>query len=214
MGDVRQLKAFISATTFLTFGERIEYSPSNTAPNRLLGGTFSDKCRTISEISRINIGVGTGDFFPTGPPEIKDISERIIRKKRQYTGVLIKLRNQDISNAFNRAPLHPDCVAISCHQFASQPSGLEQDATVGWLSLSFGFSASPAIFAMCADAIQRAHHSGRALGGPWSGWGNSGRLFSRATRFLREQTLGTFSKKRLVRGKWIAGDYLDLTVLT
>ena len=170
-GDIKLLKAFISATTSLTFGERIGYAPTTTAPKRLPGRTFSDKRRTISDLRRINLGVDTADFCPIWLPEIKDISERIIRKKRQYRGVPIKLRKRGISNAFKRVPLHPDCVAISCHQFASQSSGLEQDATVGWLALPFGLSASPAIIAMCTDAIQRVHHSGRALDGSWSGWG-------------------------------------------
>ena len=78
---------------------------------------------------------------------------------------------RDISNASKRAPLRPDYIAIFCHQFASQASGLAQDATVGWLAPPFGFAAPPAIFAMCTDAIQRVHRSGRALDGSWSGWG-------------------------------------------
>ena len=63
-GDIRQLKAFISAATSLTFGGRIEYRPTSTAPKRAPGRTFSDKCRTIADLRRVNLGVGTGDFFP------------------------------------------------------------------------------------------------------------------------------------------------------
>ena len=65
-GDIRQLKALICATTPLAFGARIEYAPTTTAPKSLHCRTFSDKCRTISDIRRINLGVGTGDFFPFG----------------------------------------------------------------------------------------------------------------------------------------------------
>ena len=57
-----------------------------------------------------------------------------------------------------------------CHQFENVSSGLTQDATIGWLALPFGFAASPAIFAMCTDAVQRFHYSGRPLDGSRSGW--------------------------------------------
>ena len=168
--DAKQLKAFISATTALTFGERIEYSPTTTAPKRLPDRTFSDKCRTVSDLRRINLGINTEDFPPIWLHAIKHIAERIIRKKRQYPGVPIKVCKRDISNAFKRAPLHPDYITIFCHQFAAQSIGVARDAAVGWLAFPSGFAASPAIFAMCTDAIQKVHRSGQAQDGSWSGW--------------------------------------------
>ena len=170
-GDVKQLKALMCATTSLTFGERIEYSSTTTVPKRLPGRTFSDKCRTISSLRGINLGINTDDFFHIWLPGIKSTTGRIIRKKRQYPGVTLKVSKRDIRNASKRAPLRPDYVAIFCHQFAAHPSGLTQDATAGWLALPFGFSVSPAIFAMCTSAIQKVHRSGSAQDGSWSGWG-------------------------------------------
>ena len=170
-GDMRQLKVILCATTSLTFGERLEYSPTTTVPKRLPDRTFSSKSRIISDLRRINLGINTDDFFPIWLPDVKDITERIVRKKRQYPGYPIKLCKRDISNAFKRVPLHPDYIAIFCNQFERGASGLSHDATIGWLALPFGFSASPAIFAMCTDVIQRVHYSGRPSDGSWSGWG-------------------------------------------
>ena len=103
-------------------------------------------------------------------PEIKNATERIIRKRRKYPGIPVKIPKRDISNAFKRVPLRPGYVAIFCHQFSAQSSGLAQDSIVGWLALPFGFAASPAIFAMCTDAIQKVHHIGKAHDGSWPGW--------------------------------------------
>ena len=93
-----------------------------------------------------------------------------MRKKRQYPGIPIKVCKRDIINAFKRVPLRPDYVAIFCHQFSAQSSGLTQDVAVGWLAAPFGFAESPAIFAMCTEAIQKVHHIGQAQDGSWSGW--------------------------------------------
>ena len=169
-GDIRQLKAFLCATPSLTFGERLEYSPTNAVPKRLPGRAFISKSRTISDLRRINMGIKTEDFCLIWLPEIKDITGRIIRKKWQYPGYPVKICKRDISNAFKRAPLHPDYIAIFCHQLESGASCLSHDATIGWLSLPFGFAASPAIFAMCTDVIQCVRYSGRPLDGSWSGW--------------------------------------------
>ena len=166
---VKQSKALICATTSLTSGGRIEYSPTTTAPERLPGRTFSDKCRTISDLWGINLGTNTDDSFPIWLTEIKSTTERIIRMKRQYPGVTIKVCKRDISNAPGRASLHPDYVAIFRPQFVAQSIGLTQDATVGWLASPFGFAASPAICAMCTEATQKVHHSGQAHDGSWYG---------------------------------------------
>ena len=82
----------------------------------------------------------------------------------------MKIFKRDIRNAFKRASLHPEHIAIFCHQLEAQASGLNHDATVGGIALPFGFAASPAIFAMGTDAIQRAHRRYRARDGSWSGW--------------------------------------------
>ena len=139
-------------------------------PKRLPDRTFSDKIRTVSDLRGVNLGVNAGDFFLIWLHGVKSTTERIIRKKRQYPGATIKVCKRDISNAPKRVPLHPDYVAIFCHQFAAQPSGLTQDATAGWISSPFGFAAAPAIFAICTEAIQKVNRSGQAHDGSWSGW--------------------------------------------
>ena len=38
-----------------------------------------------------------------------------------------------------------------------------------WLALPIGFAASPAIFALCSEAMQRTHHIMESENGSWSG---------------------------------------------
>ena len=80
-GDIKQLEAFICGTTLLKFGERLGYIPTTAVPKRLPYRTFSGKCRTISDLGGINLGVDTIDSFPIRMTEIKGISERIVRKR-------------------------------------------------------------------------------------------------------------------------------------
>ena len=49
---------------------------------------------------------------PIWLPGIKEITELVARKTRQYTCYPVKVCKRDISNAFRRVPLHPDYVAI------------------------------------------------------------------------------------------------------
>ena len=169
-GDIIHLEAFICATTSLVFDERLEYSPTTTVPKRLPDRTFCAKSRTISDLRRINLGIDTDDFFPIWLPGIKDIAERINRMKRHNPGIPVRICKRDISNAFKRAPLRPDFISIFCHRFEACASALDQDATIGRLALPFGFAASHALFALCADAIQRVRRSYRANDGSWSVW--------------------------------------------
>ena len=76
----------------------------------------------------------------------------------------------DISNAFKRVPLRPDFGAISFHQFGAESSQAGEDITSAWLALPYGFSASPAIFALRDVAIQRTRHIVESENGAWSGW--------------------------------------------
>ena len=91
-------------------------------------------------------------------------------KKRQSHGAPVKICKRGISNAFAREPFRPDYVAIFCHQFDAVSSEIDEDFTLGWLAAPFGFSASPSIFAICTEGIQRAHHITESINGPWSGW--------------------------------------------
>ena len=67
---------------------------------------------------------------------------------RQFLGAPLEVCKRDTSNAFRRVPLRPDYVAISRRQFGAVMSGFSGDLTMECLSRPFGFSASPAIFAM------------------------------------------------------------------
>lgn len=95
---------------------------------------------------------------------------RIIRNKRQFPGLPSNVCNRDIGSTFKRAPIRPDNVAFFCPQFGAVMSGCDGDFILGRLALPFGFAASPAIFAMCTDAIQRVHRityaKNRSLPGP------------------------------------------------
>ena len=118
----------------------------------------------------MNSGIDATVFSPIWCPEVEDITERIVRKQRQPPGVPIKVRKRDISNAPKRAPLRTDYSAISRHQFDAESSQTGGDITLDWLAFPFGFSAAPAIFALCTEAIQRTHHCMESENGSWSGW--------------------------------------------
>ena len=64
------------------------------------------------------------------PPEVRDIAERVVRKKRQFPGASVKIRKRDISNAFKRAPLRPDYSAIFCHQCDALSAEIEGGAAL------------------------------------------------------------------------------------
>ena len=168
MGRNSAVGGFYQFDYFLDFWrERLEYSPTTTVPKRLPDRTFSDKSRTISDLGGINLGINTDDFFPVWLPEIKSISERIIRKKRQYPGVQIKVCKRDISNAFKRVP-HPSGLHIYFLPLIRESvKWIGTGFYRGMISMPFGCAASPDIFAMFADDIQRVHHSGRAQDGSW-----------------------------------------------
>ena len=186
---------FICETTSLSFGERLEYSPTAAVPKRLTDRTFSTKSRTISDVRRVISGIDTEDFFSIWSPEIKPITERIIRKKRRNHGIPAKICKRDIINAFKRVPLRPDYIAIFRHQFESQAIGLRHDATIGWLARPFGFAASPAIFEMSTDFIQRAHRRYRARDGSWSGWASFYAEISADGAIFVETEMGNISSE-------------------
>ena len=63
--------------------------------------------------------------------------------------------------------MRPDFIAIFCHQFDANAGELMQDATIGRSALRFGFAASPVIFAMCEEVIQKVNRSTQAREGTW-----------------------------------------------
>ena len=143
--DIRQRKVTLCATTALVYVERSEYTPTTTVPRRPPGRTFSEKARTLSELRRANLGFDTAEFFPNCLPGVKEITERVLRKQRQFPGAHVAICKRHIGNSPERVPLHPDYSAIFCRQFDAESSHTDEDITLAWMALPFGFSASPAI---------------------------------------------------------------------
>ena len=170
-GDIRHRKVVICDTTALAYGERSGYTPTTTAPKRPHGRTFSEKSRTVSDLRGVNVGIDRTEFRPIWLPDMNDTAERVMENRMQFPGAPAKICKRDISNAFKRALLRPDYSAIFCHQFDAESSQAGEDIALAWMALPFGFSAAPAIFALCAEVIQRTHHSMESENGSWSGRG-------------------------------------------
>ena len=152
--------------------------------------TFCDKSRTMSDIRRVNLGIGAAEFFSIWLPEVKDITDRVLRKQRQFPCVPVEICKRDISNAFNRVPLRPDYCAIFCHQCDAENNKTGADITLAWLAPPLRFSASPAIFAMRTEVIQRTLHSMESDDGSWSGWGQSLSEISAVDAIFGEADIG------------------------
>ena len=170
-GDIRQQKVLLCATSSLIYGERLEYTPTNTAPKRMPDRAIRDKSRTIPDIRRVNLGIDAADCFPIWLADVNDITETALRTQRQFPGASAKICKCDISNALKRAPLRPDYCSIFPHQFDADNSKTSGAITLATLALPFGFSGSPAIFAICTEVARRAHHIAESENGSLAGLG-------------------------------------------
>ena len=133
---------------------------------------------------------------------MKDTAERIIGNQRQFPGVPIKMCKRDISNAFERVPLRPDFSAIFCHQSDAESNQTGEDVTSAWLALPFGFAAPPAIFALCTEALQRAHHILEHENGSWSGWGKVHSGIFAADAIFAESDIGNIFPEVVEGWEW------------
>ena len=141
--DIRTCKAFALDTDRIPAGERVEFSPTHTVLKRKPDRSFSEEFRTISDLRRINLWLDKKDTFPVWVPGIPLIIERIMMLKNRYTGMKIRIDKRDISQAFRRVAIHPDCSRIFAHSFLKDDTGSKYNCSVGFLSLPFGFLASP-----------------------------------------------------------------------
>ena len=92
-------------------------------------------------------------------------------------------------------------ISIFRHQFGAVASGLFQDATLARLAHPCGFAYSPDIFAMCAEAIQRAHRRIQARDGSWSGRGpRSHEIIVDGAIFVEAEVGYIDGDSRMVRG--------------
>ena len=132
--DIRQHKVILCATSSLIYGGRLEYTPTTSVPKWMPDWTFSDKSRTISDLRRVNLRIDTAEFFPIWLPDVEDITERVLRKQRQFPCVPVQICRRDISNAFKRVPLRPDFCAIFRHQFDAENIKTWEDITLAWLA--------------------------------------------------------------------------------
>ena len=140
-------------------GGRIEFSPSHTALKRNPDRSFSSDCRAISDLRRINLWMNKSDTFPVFAPSISQICERVISLKTRYPGISVRIAKRDISGAFKRVPLHPDCSRVFVRSFDSVDLGTRFKCCIGFLALPYGFLASPSYFAMTTAPIQCIHQS-------------------------------------------------------
>ena len=70
------------------------------------------------------------------------------------------------------------------------------------MTIPFGFSDSPEIFAMCTDVVQRVHHCMQASNGSWSGWGPlHSHIFADAAIFVEAEMGDISAETAEARGK-------------
>ena len=166
--DIQQAKVFVVDTEKIPIGERVEPCPTHTVLKRNPDRSWSTELRTISDLRRINNWIDKRDVFPVWVPGIGDVLKRIVELKRRYPSFKVWLAKRDLSNAFKRVLVHPDCGKIFMHQFMGEDFGISLNFSLGFLALPFGFLASPAYFQLVTSTIQSIHQSQSPTQSEWN----------------------------------------------
>ena len=141
-------------TIHIPVDEVVVHSPTHTVLKRNPDRPRPSEFRTISDLRKINDALAKDDVFPVWAPSISNVVTRIISLKRQYHSVRSLLSKRDVSNAFKRALVHPDCVSVMSHQFDGGRCEASCGFAIGFLAFPFGFLASPAYFALVTTPMQ------------------------------------------------------------
>ena len=159
--DLRSCKAFIVDKDETPKRERIELRHPHTALKRNPDRSFSMKCRVISDLRRVNLWLNKKVAFPAFAPSIAHIFDRILALKTRYPGIDVLLTKRDISGAFKRLPLHPDCARVFVRAFRATDHERRFSRSVGFFALPFGFLASPEYSALTTAPLQTNRRSFR-----------------------------------------------------
>ena len=169
--DIRGCTAFIVDRDEIPTHGRIEFSSTHTALKRNPDRPFGDECRAISDLRRVNLWLSKEDASPVFAPSLAGIC---VSLGIRYLGVDIHIAKRDISDAFRRAPVRPDCARAFVHSFDAVEVGGRSSFGIGFLALPFGFLASASYFDLATSPIQRTHQRRRHTEETWNGCGDFG----------------------------------------
>ena len=158
-GDVDEGFLFIRHQDSIQMGELISPSPTGEVAKRNPDRTISDKMGIISDLRRVNLALKKEEVFPATTPTIQKIATRVIQLGRLFPVTDILRCKRDIANAFKLIPVNPNLMRCLCRVFKAQSSGTSTDIVGGFLSLPFGWAASPAFFGRVTEAIREIHQS-------------------------------------------------------
>ena len=108
-------------------------------------------------MGRINLGLSKYDVYAVSVPQIQEIVGEIIALKRLYPRIKAETCKRDIEADFKRIYHQPYLVCIACREFKSMYAGTTDDLLMGFMCSPFGFSGSPGLFQVAADAIKAVH---------------------------------------------------------
>ena len=143
-------------------------TPSTLVTKKLPDRTLSTQMRLISDVRLVDNFCDKTDYPTCLNPTLADLAKRVESLDRNFPGIPRRVTKRDVSEASKRVATHPDCVSILRTEFPGSELGLARDIVFMWLSLPFGWSASPDYFQTCARLIAKlhcAHYSPSPLAG-------------------------------------------------
>ena len=115
--DIRNGGYFVANSGCSPPNERIEVSPTHTVLKRNADGCRPSDFRTFADLERTNRWIDKRDFPPLWAPGITVALKRSVVIKTNYHGFKIVLEKRDLSNAFKRVLVRPDCALVRMRQF-------------------------------------------------------------------------------------------------
>ena len=157
--DVNEGFLFICHKSAVPEQEMIFPTCTGTVTKKNPDRTISEKLRIISDLRRVNLALRKEELFPVMTPTIHQIATRIIQLKRRFPDTEILLNKRDIAKAFKLIPINPHLMKCLCHVFKAETSATTSDILGGFLSLPFGWVASPSFFGLVTEVIQEIHQA-------------------------------------------------------
>ena len=166
--DVQDGSLFLCHRKSIPSSEFIAASSTGAVPKKNPDRTISAKVRIISDLRRINLSLKKTEVFPVMTPSIEKICTKITLLKRLFPEVEIEMAKRDIARAFKLIPVPPQLMAVLYHPFSAQESKTTSDLIGGYLSLPFGWVASPGFFHLVTEIIQEIHRSFGPSNSSWN----------------------------------------------
>ena len=159
--DVRQGRVLVITPHVAGKEAPIIATPTTTVQKKLPDRTMSDDFRIISDLRLPNLFCEKDDYREVKKADIRQIAERAVAMKLKWPNLKILRSKRDIDAAFRRVKVHADMIDILRTEFSATKLGIEDnEATVMflYLTLPFGWRASPSYFSQIGEGITIAHH--------------------------------------------------------